>query len=292
MKDNNSIKIAILEKFIHLSPHSNTSALKSVPTHDKESNVKIGKFPEMLQAPEKSSVMGLPIHLSNDYSAWLRSRLQEKQGTHVVTLNSEMVMLAQRDPTLASAIAKADLIVPDGSGVVLYFRLRGRKQQRSPGIELAESLLHSVGQLDEPASVYFYGAKPGVVESAAEEWQKRVPGIDITTTHGYISSEQEEELKQKLIEQQPSVIFVALGVPRQELWIIDNRHLCPEAIWMGVGGSFDIWAGIKDRAPLWMQQNHLEWLYRLYQEPWRWRRMLLLPQFAIRGVWSAIIGQQ
>lgn len=274
-----------------MSPRFYVSPSKLASVYKKESKVRIGQSQEMLQAPEQSSVMGLPIHLFDDYNGWLQSRLRDTQGTHVVTLNSEMVMLAQQDSELAAAIAKADLIVPDGSGVVLYFRLRGRKQQRSPGIELAESLLHSVGQLDQPASVYFYGAKPGVAESAAKIWQERIPGIDITTIHGYISPEEEEALKQALIEQQPRVIFVALGVPRQELWIIAHRHLCPEAIWMGVGGSFDIWAGIKARAPQWMQQNHLEWLYRLYQEPWRWRRMLLLPQFAIRGIWSVIVHQ-
>lgn len=269
-----------------MSPHFYVSPSKSTSVYQKESKVRIGQSQEILPAPKLASVMGLPIHLFDNYSGWLESRLQERQGTHVVTLNSEMVMLAQRDSELAAAIAKADLIVPDGSGVVLYFRLRGRKLQRSPGIELAESLLYSVGQLEKPASVYFYGAKPDVVESAAEEWRSRIPRIDITTTHGYISPEEEESFKQTLAEQQPRVIFVALGVPRQELWIINHRHLCPEAIWMGVGGSFDIWAGIKSRAPLWMQHNHLEWLYRLYQEPWRWRRMLLLPQFAMRAIFN------
>ncbi|HEY9835334.1 MAG TPA: WecB/TagA/CpsF family glycosyltransferase, partial [Vampirovibrionales bacterium] len=71
-----------------------------------------------------------------------------------------------------------------------------------------------------------------------------------------------------------------LGVPRQEFWIRENRHLCPEAIWVGVGGSFDIWSGQKERAPVWLQRLQMEWAYRLYQEPWRWRRMLALPQFA------------
>ena len=76
---------------------------------------------------------------------------------------------------------------------------------------------------------------------------------------------------------------MGLGVPRQELWISENSHLCPQAIWIGVGGSFDIWSGIKNRAPSWLGNNNLEWLYRLYKEPWRWRRMLALPEFAVKA---------
>ena len=86
---------------------------------------------------------------------------------------------------------------------------------------------------------------------------------------------------EQLKREQPQVIFVGLGVPRQELWIRQNRHLCPNAIWIGVGGSFDIWAGTKDRAPKWLRENNLEWSYRLYQEPYRWRRMLALPRFLL-----------
>ena len=77
---------------------------------------------------------------------------------------------------------------------------------------------------------------------------------------------------------------MGLGVPRQEYWIRQHRHLCPHAIWIGVGGSFDIWSGVKTRAPRWLRENHLEWLYRLYQEPWRWRRMLALPQFFLKAL--------
>ena len=89
---------------------------------------------------------------------------------------------------------------------------------------------------------------------------------------------------QTLTQLQPQVIFVGLGVPRQELWIAEHRHLCPHSIWVGVGGSFDIWSGGKTRAPRWLANNNLEWLYRLYQEPWRWQRMLALPEFAFKSL--------
>ena len=77
---------------------------------------------------------------------------------------------------------------------------------------------------------------------------------------------------------------MGLGVPRQELWIAQNRHLCPNSTWIGVGGSFDIWSETKERAPQWLCDNNLEWTYRLYQEPWRWKRMMALPHFAWRAL--------
>lgn len=239
----------------------------------------------MSETPEQFPVLGLPVHLLKDYSNWLVSRIYQRKGTHVVTLNAEMAMQAEQNSPLASIIHQAELVIPDGSGVVLYLRLHNKRVQRCPGIELAESVLQQVGQLGESCPVFFYGGKPGIAEKAAAEWQQRVPGIVIAgTQHGYISPEEQQELKVTLSNLQPQLILVGLGVPRQELWITQHRNLCPQSTWIGVGGSLDIWAGIKSRAPAWLGDNHLEWLYRLYQEPWRWRRMLALPQFALRAV--------
>lgn len=240
------------------------------------------------------SVLGLPVHLMDDYASWLRSRIRQAQGTHVVTLNAEMTMQAERNPTLNQIIQQAELIIPDGAGVVLYLRLLfGQKVKRCPGIELAESVLR-----DTKARVFFYGGAPGVAETAAATWQEQVPTLNIVgTQHGYISPQEAEQLKQTLTQLQPQLILVGLGVPRQELWIAQHRFLCPQAVWVGVGGSLDVWAKVKSRAPAWLANNHLEWLYRLYQEPWRWRRMLALPQFARKAVIYRLtqkhdIGQQ
>ena len=239
----------------------------------------------MTQSLEKLSVLGIPVHLLENlenYTSWLRQRLAQGEGTHVVTINPEMIMLTEGDPSLAQIIQKAELVVPDGAGVVLYLRLKGKQQQRCPGIELAGSLIEQAGKLGETCPVLFYGGSPGVAASAAQWWCKQVPQLSVTTSHGYLTNVTEKELKQSIKTQQPKLILVGLGVPRQEYWISQNRHLAPNSIWIGVGGSFDIWSGGKSRAPVWLRNNHLEWLYRLYQEPWRWRRMLVLPQFALR----------
>ncbi|MTJ10265.1 MULTISPECIES: WecB/TagA/CpsF family glycosyltransferase [unclassified Anabaena] len=240
----------------------------------------------MFELPKAFSVLGLPVHIMKNYPDWLLDCLREEKGTHVVTLNAEMTMQAERNPALSKVIQNAELVIPDGAGVVLYLQyLLGQDVQRFPGIELAENLLQVVSQQKKSASIFFYGGAPGVAAKAADLWQKQLPQLQILGTHsGYHFPEEEQQLLQTLTQLQPQVIFVGLGVPRQELWIAQNRHLCPHSIWVGVGGSFDIWSGTKTRAPGWLANNNLEWLYRLYQEPWRWRRMLALPEFALKSL--------
>ncbi len=229
-------------------------------------------------------VLGTPVHILDDYTDWLTGRLAQGQGTHVVTLNAEMSMQAEVNPGLAKIIQGADLIIPDGAGVVLYLNLHGYRVQRCPGIELAEALLQAAAT-EEDWGVFFYGGAPRVADLAAQKWQQSLPTLRIAgTEHGYHPSETEAALQRKLQTLAPRLILVGLGVPRQEYWIAQHRHLCPNAIWIGVGGSFDIWTGQKFRAPVWLRENHLEWVYRLYKEPWRWRRMLALPHFALRAL--------
>ncbi len=243
----------------------------------------------MSQVLQKLSVLGLPIYITTDYRGWLQSRLHQRQGTHVVTLNAEMAMQSLENPDLAEVIHLADLVIPDGSGVVFYFLVRGRKIRRCPGIELAESLVQLASSLGEECPTFFFGGKPEIAKIAANRWQAELPGLTIAGIQdGYLSPETEPAFKARLQQLQPRLILVGLGVPRQEFWIRENRHLCPDAIWVGVGGSFDIWSGKKRRAPVWLQQMQMEWAYRLYQEPWRWRRMLALPHFAWIAMTTAL----
>jgi N-acetylglucosaminyldiphosphoundecaprenol N-acetyl-beta-D-mannosaminyltransferase len=295
--------------------------------------------------PPQSTVLGLPIHLLDDYPSWPIAWLQHyryvaipgtdhtgndrstaterpaiapppvpRRGFHIVTLNAEMAMQAERNPRLAATIRQADLVIPDGSGVVLYLKLRGKSVQRCPGIELAEALLDYAGITggttggttgansaeaspmgipgDRPLRVWFYGGKPESIDRAADHWRSRCPGIQFAgVTHGYLNAEEQEQLLDELEREQPDLILLGLGVPRQEFWIAAHRDRCPQSVWIGVGGSFDIWSGSKARAPEWFCKHHLEWLYRLYQEPWRWRRMLDLPRFAGRAMLAWVRGQ-
>ncbi|MGY6530550.1 MAG: WecB/TagA/CpsF family glycosyltransferase [Cyanobacterium sp.] len=236
------------------------------------------------------SVFDLPIHLSDDYEGWLCDRTYRNIGTHVVTMNSEMVMMAQKDDALKGYIESADLVVPDGSGVILYLAQRGKKQKRVAGIELAESLVKRLGKEGKNCPICFYGASPGVTDEAVKKFQAVVPDIHIINNHGFLKEPDLSAWYETIKQVQPKLILVGLGVPRQEEWIAKYRHLAPNAVWIGVGGSFDIWGGVKKRAPKFFCDNNLEWLYRLYQEPWRWKRMMVLPHFFIKSVWDRGMG--
>ena len=229
------------------------------------------------------SIMGLPVHQSTDYVGWLIDTMRSGQGGHVVTLNAEMCVQAEANPELRRIIQTATLVIPDGAGIQLYFQLiQRRRLERYPGIEFAVDVLSKLQPI-EP--VVFYGGAPVLAVGAAQRWQQRFPDLKVAIAqHGYLSDSEQLSFQRQLQTLQPSIVFVGLGVPRQELWIAKHHHLCPNAIWIGVGGSFDIWAGKKKRAPRWMCDNNLEWLYRLYQEPWRWRRMLALPKFVWRSI--------
>ncbi|HIK14798.1 MAG TPA: WecB/TagA/CpsF family glycosyltransferase [Leptolyngbyaceae cyanobacterium M33_DOE_097] len=236
------------------------------------------------QALEPFQVLGVPLHLTRNYFDWLLARLKQRQGCHVVTLNAEMTMQAERNPDLATVIHQAELVIPDGAGVVLYLRLHGRRIKRCPGIELAESLLQAIAQ-QNLGKIVFFGGAPGVAEQAAAKLEAKYPGLAIAhVQNGYLTPETTPVFLQTLKELQPELVLVGLGVPRQEFWIAQHRHLCPNTVWIGVGGSFDVWAGTKQRAPGWLRNNNLEWVYRLYKEPWRWKRMLDLPRFAWRSL--------
>jgi len=254
----------------------------------------MGQLSRVMPAvPAKVSIFSYPLHLVDNAPEWLLMQQRSGRGQHVVTLNSEMVMLAERTPRFAELLRQADLVIPDGSGVILYLKLHGLSVKRQPGIEFAEALLKLASESDHHNRVFFYGAAPGVAETVAERWQAKLPNLKVVGVEsGYHDANTEAELIRRLERLQPNIIFVALGVPRQEYWIQDHRHVCPTAIWVGVGGSFDIWAGQKQRAPKLFRNLHLEWLYRLYQEPWRWRRMLALPQFAWKALVSRLYGRR
>ncbi len=230
-------------------------------------------------APVQRSVLGLPVHVNCDYAQWLVDQLRQGRGVHVVTINAEMAMAARTDEQLRSIIQNAGLVIPDGAGVVWALGLTGQKVPRTPGIELVEQILP---KLIPTEKVYLLGAKPGYAERVAQQWQIKFPNLKIAGYRdGYFRPEEEDQVLEQIVKTLPSLVLVGLGVPRQEYLIQQWRRQLPQSLWIGVGGSFDIWAGTKERAPQFFRDNSLEWLYRLYQEPYRWRRMLALPHFAL-----------
>ncbi|WP_227498593.1 WecB/TagA/CpsF family glycosyltransferase [Synechococcus sp. PCC 7336] len=245
-------------------------------------------------------VLGFPVHIParngastcapfDSYLNWIQQRIEQQQPTHTVTVNAEMVMLGRRDEQFARILQTADLLAPDGAGIVLALRLQGVKILRCPGIELSERLVSLAAR--QRWSVAVVGGQPQVCERVLQQWRARYPDLDVEGHHGYFDAEGEREIVAQMRVQQPQLIFIGLGSPRQEYWIRSHRNAVPQATWIGIGGSLDIWAGTKQRAPQWLRDRHMEWLYRLYKEPWRWQRMLVLPQFAWHVVVNGVLAK-
>ena len=231
----------------------------------------------------RTQVLGVKVDACPDVHAAALA-LKQRGGGQIVTLNAEMTMAALADPALGRAISAADLVIPDGAGVVWALGRQGLRVRRSPGIELAWSLLQTAER--QGWRVALVGASPAVMEALLTRLAGEFPQLALVFhSHGYQDRDAWPALEQQLLAAQPDLVLAALGVPRQETWIASlagRRH----GLWMGVGGSFDVWAGIKKRAPQWMGALQIEWLYRLLQEPQRWRRMLALPAFA----WAVLRG--
>ena len=204
----------------------------------------------------------------------------------LVTLGTEMVMNAQINEAFKTVVEGADLVVPDGIGLVLASRIAGLEApERVTGVELVGDL---IGSSPEGTSFFFYGSSPGVAEKAVENLEETVKPFDCAgIKDGYVKDV--EEILTAIEQSRPEVLFVALGSPRQEAFLADNRERLEKAgvrIGVGVGGSFDVYAGTVERAPEIVQKLHFEWLYRLWKQPSRWRRMLALPRCAIRVLLS------
>ncbi len=209
---------------------------------------------------------------------------------YVVTPNAEIVMQARKNLRLNEIINSAWLSSPDGSGVLLASKLLSKNkafEERVAGFDLMKALIELAGARDY--SVYFLGGEPGVAEKARENVKDSYPGINICGCHhGYLDDELKGEVIEDINKQRPDLLLVGMGAPRQEYFISENRDKMDFKVALTVGGSFDVISGEKARAPVWVQKIYLEWLYRLFQEPSRWRRIKVLPHFVLIMLIDAI----
>ena len=201
---------------------------------------------------------------------------------HIIcTPNPEIVMEAQTDRQLMQILKAADLVVPDGIGVVWASKYTKHPvPERVAGFDLCQRILANLAK--EGKSVYFFGGAPSVAATAAKRAAKMYPGLVICGTHnGYFGAKEEKEIIRQIKTLQPDLLLVGLGAPKQEKWIYENLRFTSVKVAIGVGGSFDVMAGNVKRAPKMFQKLGLEWFYRLITQPTRWRRMMLLPKFVL-----------
>jgi N-acetylglucosaminyldiphosphoundecaprenol N-acetyl-beta-D-mannosaminyltransferase len=207
--------------------------------------------------------------------------IEEKAPHQVTTVNPEFVMRARNDHAFRRVINNSDLAVPDGMGLVVAGKLTGRRiRQRVTGADLTEQIALAASQ--QGWSIFLLGAKKGVAETAAQKLQSRYPKLNIAgTLYSRPGEMDNDEICRIVKNAQPTILLVAYGAPMQDLWISRNQVQLNIPVAIGIGGTFDFIAGTLKRAPRWMGSIGLEWLWRLMQEPWRWRRMLVLPKFAV-----------
>lgn len=182
----------------------------------------------------------------------------------VVTPNAEITYAASHDPELAAILNSADLVIPDGAGVVLASKILGDPiPQKVAGADLATNLLHAL-HIRRRGRIYLLGARPKVVAEAARRIQRNYPGLHVAGYRdGYFTPEEEPGVIQAIRAANVDILFAALGSPKQERWLSQNRKALNARIAMGVGGTIDIWAGAAPRAPRWMIRTNLEWLFRV-----------------------------
>lgn len=195
-------------------------------------------------------------------------------GQHA-SVNAAKVVRLQGDAALREALWACELVTADGAAVVWASRLLGHPlAERVTGIDLMDALLERAAS--RGYGVYLLGARAEVVASAASELRHRFPALRIVGEHhGYFGPAEEDDVVAGIAAAQPDLLFVALETPQKELFLERHRSVLRIPFAMGVGGAFDVVAGDKRRAPLWMQRAGLEWLFRLAQDPRRlWRRYL------------------
>lgn len=204
----------------------------------------------------------------------------------IVTINPEMIQTASKNKIFADIINNAELVVPDGIGVEIGLKILGHKVRRIAGIELGRALIDRLA--GEP--VAFIGAKPEIIEKAVDNLKKEVSNLNpVYVQDGYFKDE--ERVLDELTRKHPRLVLVALGSPKQEFFINEAKKRLPDAVFIGLGGSFDVWSGVVQRAPEVYQKMGLEWLYRTVKEPQRFKRIFpTLPLFILKVVKEKFIG--
>ena len=242
--------------------------------------------------PQRVEILGVPVDCVTMVQAiqWVETTLASDQPRNVIAVNPEKVIKAGQDPELLVRLQKAGLLIPDGIGVVFAVRLFGLGPiERVPGSELMPKLCELAAQ--KGYRVFLFGANQEVISQAAQVLRQRYPGLNIVgTQHGYVKEEEMPSVITAINDAQADLLFVALGSPKQELWMTRYLPALKVKVCQGVGGTFDVIAGRVRRAPLAFRLLHLEWFYRLVSQPSRILRQTALPMFAFRILHKRLLG--
>lgn len=241
---------------------------------------------------EKVDILGIPFVNTTkpQFVQQLDNHLSKQEKIFVVTANPEIVMKAKEEVQYKSVIDKATYITADGIGVVKAAQLLNKPiPERVTGYDTMVELLALAEK--KRYSIYLLGGQQETLEKAIANIKTSHPQINIVGHHNGFFDWSSNKIQEEIASKKPDLIFVALGVPKQENWIAENLPHFEKGVFMGVGGSFDVIAGTVERAPEVWQKANLEWLYRLIKQPSRWKRMLALPRFGLKILKVKVTGK-
>lgn len=232
-----------------------------------------------------AKILGYDVDLfSFDQAMDYIVKKSENQSTQTITLNPEMIELGDKNQEFSEILKNADLLIPDGFGVKLALKIYGISQERIPGIEFAGGLIEYCAKNSLPVALL--GAKEETLQAACQKLTEKNDGLNIVyARNGYFKEDDERAIVDEMKSKNPKLVLVALGVPKQEIFIKKYKNEFPNTIFVGVGGSFDVWSGNVKRAPKIFRQMGCEWLWRLIKEPSRFKRMFpTLPLFLFKVI--------
>lgn len=228
------------------------------------------------------SILGIPVDRITMDGAITQIEGYIKSGEPhlVVTADSSGLYAQLKDQSFREVLAKADLITPDSFGVVWAAKRLGKPVAgRVSGVDIVDRLCAK--SAERGYRIFILGAAPGVAEMAAERFRLRYPGCNIVgTRHGYFPAEDDRIVAEEVALAKPDILFVAMGIPRQEKFILATMDVIRAKVAIGVGGSFDVFSGKTKRAPVIIQKLNLEWLWRLLMNPKKYAKAATLPKFA------------
>ena len=209
--------------------------------------------------------------------------IERLSKVNIVSGNPEILYSGLNDSRLLKSFTSENtIIIPDGLGTVLASKMvRSPVKEKIAGIEVMEALIEKCSR--EGKSIYLLGARQNILEDCIKNLLNKYPDLNIAGSHnGYFDLDNCEDIIYDIDKSGAYILFVAMGAPRQDIFIADNMNRLPCTIYMGVGGSFDVFSGKIKRAPSWMIKLGLEWLYRVFKEPWRIKRLSSIPKFLLK----------
>lgn len=250
------------------------STQKSLPQSASSARPQVGPVRRL----KRQSVLGYDIVHARmaETVYWIADRAQSRTPTQIAFLNAHCANIAEKDWRYRDTLENVDALLPDGSGVALAAKLDGQTLgDNLNGTDLFEPLCRCLAFRRIP--VFFLGGRPGIAEAAAENAQANCPNLKVAgTRHGFFSPREEDDVIDEINASGARVVFVAFGVPTQDVWLARVRHRLNAPVVLGVGGLLDFVSGRIPRAPDWMRKTGTEWMYRLKCEPRRmWQRYLI-----------------